>query len=128
MATCDKPVTKTGYTIVEITDFIANCFPNKRAPNINNPIVKPSIIKTVSIGRTGCNATATPATPPVNILLGSIKKETEHATTKFPSIIIIKSCILFLLICIPLLAYMIISFFLCFVFKNIACKKCTLSL
>ena len=59
MATCDKPVTKTGYTIVEITDFIANCFPNKRAPNINNPIVKPSIIKTVSIGKTGCNATAT---------------------------------------------------------------------
>ena len=26
--------------------------------------------------RIGCNATATPATPPVNILLGSIKKET----------------------------------------------------
>ena len=36
-------------------------------------------------GNNGYNATATPATPPVNVLFGKTKKATETATIKLPN-------------------------------------------
>ena len=36
-------------------------------------------------GYKGFNSTATPATPPVNVLFGKTKKATDTATIKFPN-------------------------------------------
>ena len=36
-------------------------------------------------GNNGFKATATPATPPVNVLFGKTKKATDIATIKFPN-------------------------------------------
>ena len=55
------------------------------APKIYKPIIKILISQTEGInGNSGFKATATPATPPVNVSLGKTKKATETATRKFP--------------------------------------------
>ncbi len=70
--------------IVDTIVRIAKRFPKKMAPTIKRPIVKKSMTYTGLIWIKGSKATATPATPPVKMLLGKIKNETAAANIQFP--------------------------------------------
>ena len=65
---------------------MANCLPNTIAPTINNPIVNPLITKVAGRWKTGCKATAIPATPPDYISDGKINRLTPRAIMRFPAI------------------------------------------